>query len=270
MTLRKAIAVLMVALLCAACAFSAPQSESQMSDHFHWLPATDAKGWVVALPGAGGLRVLDDDRHYFDFAERFNQLGWSVLLVDYRPAYRASSDRPDGSAGEKIAWVTEQAVAWMHRAHPGAASIPGAVVGWSRGGEGVLTIVNDVARASALGIAAAAVYYPSIEWGMTLSNHVPILFLSGQDDDVTRVGDVEALVQNRSSDAGVVTLHIYPGAHHGFDVASLTERRTIRLLPLIGPRATLQFDEASAADAEKRLLAFLDDHAVQRTFPTTR
>jgi dienelactone hydrolase len=119
--------------------------------------------------------------------------------------------------------------------------------------------------ASALGIATAAVYYPSIEDGITLNNQIPILFLSGQEDDVTRAADLEALVRDRSSSAGVVTLHVYPGAHHGFDVASLTKRRTIRLLPLIGPKATLQYDEASATDAEKRLVAFLADNTIQRT-----
>lgn len=266
----KGIAILMVALVCAACALKAPQSEGRMSDHFHWRPAADAMGWVVVLPGAGGLRVLDDDRHYFDFAERLNQHGRSVLVVDYRPAYRASADRPDGTAGEKIAWVTEQAVAWMHREHPGTSAIPGAIVGWSLGGEGVLRIVNDETKVSALGIAAGAAYYPSIEGGTTLNNHVPILFLSGQEDDVTRVADLEVLVRDRSSSAGEVELQVYPGAHHAFDVASLTKRKTIRLLPLIGPKATLHYDEASAADAEKRLVAFLNDNTMQQALPAKR
>lgn len=260
------IVIAIATLLLVSCAHHAgPRTEGQMSDYFHWLPAADAVGWVVFLPGSGGLRVLDDDRHYFNVAERLNQRGWSVLLVDYKPAYRASGAGKEGTPGEKIAWVTEEAVAWMRRSHPEISNLPGALVGWSLGAEGVLRIVNEGTRATTIGANAAALYYPSNKDDLQLMNHVPVLVLIGEADDVTRATDVQAMVRDRDSGAGPVELHLYPGAYHGFDVASLVKRRTVRLLPMIGPKATLQFDEASAADAEQRLLAFLANNALQPT-----
>lgn len=237
---------------------------AQMSDSFHWRPAANAVGWVVFLPGSGGLRVLDDDHHYFDVAERLNHDGWSVLLVDYKPAYRSAANAPKGSAGEKIAWVTERAVEWMNREHAETTALPGALVAWSLGAEGALQIVNNSAKSAALGIRAAAMYYPSNQGKVRMDNQLPVLVLTGGADDVVRATDVESLVRDRPASAPPVELHIYPGAFHGFDVASLKKRKTLRLLPLIGPRATLQYDEAAATDAERRLVDFLADGALQR------
>lgn len=167
-------------------------------------------------------------------------------------------------AADKIAWVTEQAVDWMRREHQETSHLPGALVGWSLGAEGVVRITNDRAKATALGIGSAVVYYPSNEGKQQLSNQIPLLILTGGADDVSRAKDVRAFVQGRAQSVAPVELQVYPGAYHGFDVVSLTERQTIRLLPLIGPKATLQYNEAAAIDAEGRLVSFLANNALQR------
>ena len=253
-----------LALCLASLGHAALDSQGQMTEFFHWKPAENATGWVVFLPGSGGLRVLEDDHHYSDVAERLNRHGWSVLLVDYKPAYRAAGTGPKGIAAEKIAWVAEQAVEWLRREHQETSRLPGALVGWSLGAEGVVRIANDRTKATALGIGSAIVYYPSNEGRQHLSNVVPLLILTGEADDVSRARDVRAFVQGRAPGAAPVELQVYPGAYHGFDVASLTERKTVRLLPLIGPKATLQYNEAAAIDAEGRLVSFLANHASQR------
>ena len=230
---------------------------AEMSDSFHWRPASNAMGWVVFLPGSGGLRVLDDDHHYFDLASRLNRSGWSVLLVDYKPAYQAAGTAPKRSTGEKIAWVTEQAVGWMRHEHPETAALPGALVAWSLGAEGALRIVNDPSLPKTLGMQAAVLYYPSNQEKLRLNNQLPVLLLTGELDDVVRAIDVQALVRDRTENAPSAELQVYPGARHGFDVASLRKRKTLRILPLVGPKATLQYDEAAAKDAEGRLVRFL-------------
>jgi hypothetical protein len=113
-------------------------------------------GWLIFLPGSSGLSILGDERHYFSVAERLNGHGWSVLLVDYKPAYRASGVALQGSAGDKIAWVTEQAVEWLHDQHPETVAQLGAMVAWSLGAEGALRLATDEGRTEAQRRAAMA------------------------------------------------------------------------------------------------------------------
>lgn len=54
-----------------------------------------------------------------------------------------------------------------------------------------------------------------------------------------------------------VELHEFEGAHHGFDIASLTTPRTVSLIPLLGPHATFAGAPAAAAVARARLREFL-------------
>lgn len=259
--LRRMLGGLLLVAALASCAASGPGvAGSTMTDHFHWQPATTARpvGWLVFLPGASGLRVFQDGRHYADVATRLNARGWHVLLVDYKPAYHAAPDKPDVPTARKIAWVTEKAIEWIRTTHADAAALPGGLVGWSLGGEGVYDIVNDGDRAARLGVRAAALYYPSNQAKAALRTTVPLLILTGERDDVVKAKDVRALVEARAPGGAPVDLHVYPDGRHGFDIASLVEKRTLRILPLIGPKATLQYDPASARDAEARLAAFLD------------
>lgn len=234
-----------------------PRGEGAMIDYFHWQSVDDATGWVVILPGSSGLTVLNDEQHYFTAAEQLNAFGLNVLLVDYKPAYRAAMDAPSGDTGEKIVWVTERAVEWMKVNRPEMATLPGAVVAWSLGAEGALEIGNDRARLESLGIRAIAMYYPAIPGRFKLDNQVPVLILTGELDDVTPVVDVNALVAQQQPGAKNVELYTYPNAYHGFDVASIREAKSLRMLPLVGPKATLQYNADAATDAAARLAEFL-------------
>lgn len=237
--------------------------------HFHWRPQAGSQAWVIVLPGASGLKVLGDETHYFKVADQLNQAGWSVLVLDYKAAYQAVQHPPKLPTGEKIAWVTEQAVHWLHQAHPETANQPGALAGWSLGAEGVFVLANDHPRATGLGLRALATYYPAQEEGRGLTNTLPLLVLTGEADDVTRVQDIQTLLKKRPPSSAAAELHTYPGAQHGFDVASLTQRRRIRLLPLVGPQATLQYHQPAAEDAAKRLQDFLRRHLNANT-PSSR
>ena len=90
-------------------------------------------------------------------------------------------------------------------------------------------------------------------------------FHTGGLDDVTPAEGIEALVRDRATSASLVDLRVYAEAYHAFDVASLEEQKTLRLLPLIGPKATLQYNEPAAVDAGRRLVEFLEWNALRRT-----
>lgn len=248
-----------IALLWIAACSATGGRAGKMDDHFHWreAPTPTPLGWVVFLPGAGGLSVLDDDKHYFRVAELLNKHRLDVLVVDYKRAYRSAARPPEGEGPERIAWVTEQAIDWMRRSHPRTVGRQGAVVGWALGASGTIHIVNDPAAVVRLGLHGAALFYPVATETGGLHNRVPMLVLTGELDDVTPAEEIRRLVSERVAGSASVDLVVYPDAYHGFDVASLKQRKTIRLLPLFGPSATLQYDESAADDATRRLIRFL-------------
>ena len=248
------------AILLASCAAPTGRpTDSEPTDFYFWQPAVtdEPRGWILMLPGASGLTVLDDDRHYPETATVFNELGFDVLMVDYKPAFRASRNPPESSSSEKIAWVTERAVTWMWHEHPRTKTRQGTLVAWSLGAEGALRIVNDSRKTRSLQLDAAVLYYPSNFEQQRLANSVPLLILVGDADDLTPADVARKLVASRADDAAPVELVVYPGAQHGFDIESLKTPRTIRLLPLYGPSATFQYDEKAAHDSRARISALI-------------
>lgn len=260
-TLLVLIGWVMATQVC-GCRRTAPRAAAvpdPLSTYLQFLPnsSMERRGWVVILPGSSGLTIFDDDRHYTNAAERLRLEGFDVLVVDYKPAWRAVQDRPDGIAGDRIAWVTGRAIDWMKTRHPECRDVAGAVIGWSLGGEGVISLVNDADECKRLGIAAAAAYYPSNQEERTLNNAVPILVLCGEDDNVTPIEISRRLIDRRGEGSEPAELISLPGAGHGFDVRSLTRPRTMRFPPIIGTRYTFAFNAEAAAKADKALSGYL-------------
>jgi len=91
---------------------------------------------------------------------------------------------------------------------------------------------------------------------------VPLLVLIGDRDDWTPAGDCVDMAAGRSvipvtrqpGDRSNVTLIVYPGARHGFDIADLG------IIPggvaVQGHR--LEYDEAATRDAAHQVRAFLE------------
>ena len=232
------------------------------ADHFYWRPARgqEAGALVVLLPGASGLKVFEDEGHYFRVAERLNAEGFDALVIDYKAAYHASVEPPGGDAGEKIAWVTERGVEWVREQGWAGREEPVSIVAWSLGAEGVWQFMREPSRASSMGLVAAAVYYPTNERGTPLDRAFPLLILTGDLDDVTPVDGVRKLASGGEGPPAL--LHVYEGARHGFDIETLPEKRTVRLVPLIGPSGTFGFSAPAAAAAAEALEDFLRSHAV--------
>jgi dienelactone hydrolase len=88
----------------------------------------------------------------------------------------------------------------------------------------------------------------------------PLLVLAGEADDWTPAAAcvrMVAAMRERGADVAVVT---YPGAHHYFDV----EGQPLAVLPHVendaapsGHGATVGYQAAAAADARRRIAAFL-------------
>jgi dienelactone hydrolase len=262
------VGVLLLLIGCAGARSSPPGGDAiqrsaspnaAMESHFHFSPASSPRGaWVALLPGASGLTIFDDKDHYFRAAASLNAEGFDALVVDYKAAYKAATNPPKVPTGGKIAWVAEQAVAWARTAGKIKPEHPGAIVAWSLGAEGLWPLLADEARAEALNLRAAAAYYPSNEDGMPLTRDTPLLILTGRKDDVTEAKGINAMVSRAASP--IVTLRVYPNANHGFDVASISSPRTVRLIPLFGPSATFGFDEDASRAAAQELAAFLETH----------
>jgi dienelactone hydrolase len=244
-----------------ATAFETPRSAAAtgLASGFYWRHASvSGERWAILLPGASGLKVFDDDGHYFRAADALNVRGFDVLVIDYKRAYKAAPSRPDVPTGQKIAWVVEQAVAWARQEGRVSAGAPAAIIAWSLGAEGLWPLLSNAAEVRSLGIKAAATYYPSNEDSIPIATAIPLLILAGEKDDVTPAADTQKLA--RAANSILIELHTYSGAHHGFDIVSIDPPKTVRLLPLIGPSGTFGYDRNAADDAGLRLSTFLDAH----------
>lgn len=228
------------------------------SSHFLFRPTqAKSRGWIVILPGTDGLKMtsLKDETHYERVAERLNRAGFDALLIDYRPAWREAPDRPEGIAGDRIAWVAARAIRWMKLKHPSTQQRSGVVIGWSKGGEGVTSLLQNSQQCHELKIAAGAMYYPSNEENRTLSSAIPLLILTGEDDDVTPIDAARSLGQ--SSATKFIELN---GAGHGFDILSLKEPMTMRFPPIVGRKYSFAYNASAAQSAEAALDNFLARH----------
>ena len=87
----------------------------------------------------------------------------------------------------------------------------------------------------------------------------PLLILHGEADDWTPAELCRFLADNARATGHDVTFVAYPGAHHGFDAATVT-RPTLVPEARGGRGATIAYDPAAHRDAEKRLREFLRRH----------
>lgn len=127
-----------------------------------------------------------------------------------------------------------------------------AAIGYSQGADTALTLAS-LRSASAyalppgLAFKAAAAFYPPCANQSGAAMRIPTLILIGKEDEVTPAADCETLAQGQP---GEVSLHVYPGAAHGFDNPEFGKDTRV-----IGMR--LAFDRGAAAKARAELRRFL-------------
>ena len=229
--------------------------DAKTTDFFHFQKAKDydAAKWAVFLPGTGGLRIFRDTTHYYKVAEKLNEAGISVLLVDNAASYRASKRKVKEEEPQQILWSLEQAMAWASEKQYINTSSKGSIVGWSRAGLGLIPLANDDKLLDTLNIKSIALFYPANGYELDLRPKVPVLVLTGGSDRIIKLDDVLNHMVSEN-----VTLKVYDDAYHGFDVESLKKGKYFRYIPLISKKIYfLKYDEEAAEDAMQQLVDFL-------------
>lgn len=236
------------------------KSKKSPSDHYYFkksrLPENESLGWVMLLPGTGGLTIFKDKAHYFNVAERLTQEGFSVILIDYIKGYRRSNQKKLTSTGNKIVWVIQDAFRWAIQNNYIRNTDKGRIVGWSLAGNGILLLANDAKLHEKLHITSIALYYPANQNAVFLQSSLPVFIQTGAEDNVTEL----SLIQKYFSSSSNVEIKVYPNAAHGFDVQSLVKGKAIRFPPLFGKKFILQYDEEAEIKSTAHLMKFLKNN----------
>jgi dienelactone hydrolase len=126
-----------------------------------------------------------------------------------------------------------------------------AVLGQSMGGHSALYAVDRdlAAQYFAERFRAAIAYYPGCGIPAAAMT-APTLVLIGEADDWTPTERCREMVAHARPDGASISLIVYPGANHAFDVAEL--KPGVRFLG-----RWLEYNEPAAKDAEQKLRAFL-------------
>ncbi len=236
------------------------------ANHFEFIPEGEGPfPTLIAFPGCSGIAfqdpvaeathsdLRDDDRlfrsHYPQAAERLQEEGFAVLLIHIHGAEGLATACNGEIRTERIAEYITDAVRWaaeldfvdQGRIH---------LIGWSMGGRGVLTWLNTPQSRvtpvrSVIGVYAGCGDQPS------LTTHVPLLLLLGGADDIADPRICERLLA-QSPSASRITVHVYAGARHGFDVSAAPPVLDI------GNGMTIGYQRAAAEAAWREIFAFLN------------
>ena len=125
------------------------------------------------------------------------------------------------------------------------------MLGQSMGGAAALYAVDRdlVAQYFSERFSAAIAYYPNC--GVPgASMTAPTLVLIGEADDWNPAERCREMAKHARPDGAAISLTVYPGAYHAFDVAEL--KLGIRFLS-----HWLEYNEPAAKDAEEKTRAFL-------------
>jgi dienelactone hydrolase len=220
---------------------------------------------VVLMHGCGGPitpsgRIRARERAWM---ERLARAGYSALLVDsFNPRGVRSTC---GSPTKGLSSVLDRpfdayaALAWL-RARRDIDGGRIALMGWSHGGESVLSTASQ-RTLERLGISAPGgfvtlvAFYPGCQRLLKAGFRAaaPLLVHLGQADDWTPIKACEELVRTANEAGGDIRAFVYPGAHHGFDQPA----GEVRQRKLVSGRVV-----SSGADPAARELA------IERTMAT--
>jgi dienelactone hydrolase len=227
-------------------------------------PARVTAAPIVALHGCNGIGRPDGPIRLTpreeDWSARLVARGHPVLFVDSfgSRGLGEACGRPDHPAPPRVRAADARAAAAWARSQPwGGAGKGPVLMGWSHGGSAALIAWLAAVPGE---VAAVAAFYPgcgpaSLGAPQPAPGRAPLLLLLGREDDWTPPARCVALAA-RAPDS--VTLRLYEGAHHGFDMLgeglrrrALPDGRTVRFGP----------DPAAREAARAEIPAFLALHA---------
>jgi len=246
--------ILLAPLLVFALAGSSHASPA--GDDYYWYSAAnDAKPrpWAILFPRAAGIGKLEPGNQYVEFAMLLNANGIDALVIDYDRAAKKIGAK--GKTGEKLAAIARDALADYRSKDRMDVRCPGLAVGWSRGGEGALTLAS-AAEGGTTGVKAAIVYYPSVRGQSKpyVQLH-PILALQGDSDALAPHVKLQELAESRTDKTIVFQIELYPGAGHRFDLAKPIENPSSAETPK-------DYAPAAAEAARKSIETFLNAQGI--------
>lgn len=224
--IQRMVAIAALGLAPACSPVTESEAETEMAEanaDEHYYPSAAAGDgphpWIVVLPGGGGIEVFGDTEFYFDVARHWNDRGLDALVVHYQAAAPVLGLESEGIPGPMEAQVVRDALASAEREDWLDLSCPGFVIGFSAGGSGVMSLVNDPVP----NLAGAIGYYPLVLGQPDdFEAKVPVLVLQGESDDLTTAEALDGFLAT-AGPAENFTVHRYPDAEHGFDIPSLTQ-----------------------------------------------
>lgn len=237
-----------------------------------WRPVGDGPfPAVVLLHGCHGVSASTQG-----WGRWFRDRGYLALVVDSWAA-RGIADgclptSPDLPSSERFDDAIG-AVRWLQR-RPEVARERIGVVGWSNGGVFAMALVNgpslERARRRGVvppepGVAAAVAFYPGGCYSLVHELAVrPLLVLLGDADDWTVPGPCREMVDSMKRRGADVSIVLYPGAVHYFDVEEQGRTYLAEVANRNKPGeccgATVGYDAVAAADARRRVAEFFGYH----------
>jgi dienelactone hydrolase len=165
------------------------------------------------------------------------------------------------------------ALRWLH-ARPYVARDRVGISGWSNGGVFSMAVVNGPSqeRAKRRGVeipepgyrAAVGVYPGGCDSLADQLSVRPVLVVIGAADDWTKASLCEELAVKQRAKGADVTLAVYPGAYHYFDVEGQPRAFLAEVENTNKPNnccgATVAFDAAANADAHRQIGEFFARH----------
>ena len=274
-TLRAAILVASVVL--AGCAPAVVTFENVTPGAALRIPAEEfrpsgagAFPAVVLMHGCHG--VSESNR---DWARWLSDRGYVALVVDsWRPRGLSEACTP----GEELPNTARfddavGALRWLHgRPYVDRERI--GIIGWSNGGVFAMAAVNGPTfeRTKKRGVEipdpgfrAAVGVYPGGCFSLVNERAVrPLLLLVGGEDDWTLASECVQLADTQRAKGADVTLVVYPGAVHYFDVEGQPRAWIADVENRNRPNkccgATVGYDRAAALDAHRRVAEFFGRH----------
>ncbi|MBF0530268.1 MAG: dienelactone hydrolase family protein, partial [Deltaproteobacteria bacterium] len=220
----------------------APAADRLPGNYILKLPAgTGPFPAVIIMHSCAGINRLERDG-----AERLTGWGYATLMVDsFGPrGFKEVCDKVDAVTLKQRAGDAVAAAEYLKRQtfiRPDSLGI----IGYSHGGSTVLQVVQSEEAARLF--RAAVSYYPRC-FSHLDRVAAPLLILIGDKDDWTPSSLCQDLVA-KLIQPELVTLKVYPGAYHVFDV----QRKAIDYL-----HHHLEYNQAAAEDAIPRTREFFD------------